>query len=224
MSTYEYDLSSKADANGWCYCEVRKAIYGLKQAGYLAFKQLEKNINAEGYYQPKLTPGLWLHEARNISFTLVVDGFGVCYKSKADAEHLISVLEERYPIKADWKGDKYIGIDLGWGYGSKALATSMKGYAKKALLQLKHGAPAKPCHLPPKHEPPKHGQKAQMATLDLSAPMAAAEATYLQQVCGKFLCYARAAGGTMLHSLSGLASAQSSGTQQAMQGMLRFLS
>ena len=63
-----------------------------------------------------------------------------------------------------------------------------------------------------------------MAKLDLSAPMAAAEATYLQQACGKLLCYARAAGGAMLHALSGLAPMQSNGTQQAAQAMLRFLS
>ena len=80
--TGECDLSSKAGENGWCYCEVRKAIYGLKQAGYLAFKQLEKNLNAEGYYQSKYTPGLWFHETRNISFTLMVDGFGACCRSK----------------------------------------------------------------------------------------------------------------------------------------------
>ena len=223
-ATDEYDLSSKAGASGWCYCEVRKAICGLKQAGYLAFKQLEKNLNAKGYYQSKLTPGLWLHKARNISFTLVVDDFGVCYKHKADAEHLAKALEEHYPAKAGWKGGKHAGAGLGWGYGSKAPAAPAKGCAKKALLQPKHGSPAKPCRSPPKHEPPKHGKKAQVAPLGLPAPMAAAEATYLQQACGKFLCYARAADGAMLHSLNGLASMQSNGAQQAMQAMLRFLS
>ena len=130
----EHGLSSKAGANGWCCCEAREAAYGLKQAGYLAFKQLEKSLNAEGYYQPKLTPGLWLRKTRNISFTLAAGGFGACCKSKADAERLASALEERYPTKAGWKGGKRTGTGLGWGYGSKALATSMKGYAKKALL------------------------------------------------------------------------------------------
>ena len=118
----------------------------------------------------------------------------MCYKNKADAEHLISALEEHYPIKADWKGGKRAGTGLGWGYGSKALAAPMKGCAKKALLQLKHGSPTKPCRSPSKHEPPKHGQKAQMAKLGLAAPMAAAEAAYLQQACGKLLCYAREIG------------------------------
>ena len=41
-------------------CGVRKATCGLAQSGYLALKQLEKNLEAEGYCQPKLTPGLWL--------------------------------------------------------------------------------------------------------------------------------------------------------------------
>ena len=36
----EYNLRKLADPNGWCYCEIRKAIYGLSQSGYLAFNQL----------------------------------------------------------------------------------------------------------------------------------------------------------------------------------------
>ena len=43
----EYDLKNKADSNGWCYCKVRKVIYGLSQSGYLAFKQLEEVLNKE---------------------------------------------------------------------------------------------------------------------------------------------------------------------------------
>ena len=51
---------------------------------------------------------------RRISFTLVVDDFGVKYENIKDAKHLEEVIKKHYPIKSDWKGEKHIGIDLAW--------------------------------------------------------------------------------------------------------------
>ena len=67
-------VNELADEKGWCHCEVRKAICGLAQSGHLAFKQLEKNLEAEGCSQSKRAPGLWLRKTRDESFTLAVDG------------------------------------------------------------------------------------------------------------------------------------------------------
>jgi hypothetical protein len=47
---------------------------------------------------------------------LVVDDFGVQYFNKADADHLINAIKESYPVKVDWTGSKYVGIDLKWNY------------------------------------------------------------------------------------------------------------
>ena len=68
--------------------EIRKAIYGLKQAGKLANKQLEKVLATRDYYPSKYTTGLYLHKTRPISFTLVAVDFGVKYVNKSDALHL----------------------------------------------------------------------------------------------------------------------------------------
>lgn len=219
----ECGLLAKAGKNDWCCCEIRKAICGSKQSGFLAHKQLEKMLKTKGCYPPELTSGLWLHKTRNISFTLVVDDFGVPCTSNEDAWHLVNLLEKQYPIKLDWKGGKCIGIDLEWGCGKRELATEMKGCALKALHQFMHGNPAKPCHSPSKHVPPKHGEKAQRCKMDASAPMTETKKLYLQQICGKFLCCARAAGGTILHALNDLASRQSNGTQETIKAMLHFL-
>ena len=43
----------------------------------------------------KHTPGLFKHESRPINFSLVVDDFGVLYRSKADAKHLEAALTEQ---------------------------------------------------------------------------------------------------------------------------------
>jgi hypothetical protein len=48
---------------------------------------------------------------------------------------LNDALETYYPLKIDWTGSKYIGIDLTWDYGKRTVTLSMKDYAKKALQQ-----------------------------------------------------------------------------------------
>ncbi len=44
-----------------------------------------------GYHECKNTQGLWYHKTRNITFTLVVDDFGVKYVDKTDVKHLIII-------------------------------------------------------------------------------------------------------------------------------------
>ena len=37
-----YNLQNKVTEDGWVYCEIRKAIYGLKESGKLANIKLQK--------------------------------------------------------------------------------------------------------------------------------------------------------------------------------------
>ena len=73
---YQYKIQENAQ-NGKVYLEVRRAIYGLPQAGALANKQLKKFLAPDGYYEVAHTPGIWQHTTRPIKFYLVVDNFGV---------------------------------------------------------------------------------------------------------------------------------------------------
>ena len=89
----QYNMREHAK-NGFVYFEIRKAIYGLPQAGILANKQLRKFLKPAGYYEVAHTPGLWRHTTRPIQFTLVVDDFGVKYVGKEHADHLIQTLKQ----------------------------------------------------------------------------------------------------------------------------------
>jgi hypothetical protein len=53
----QYQLRDKAK-NGHIYVEIRKAIYGLPQAGILANKLLKVRLAPTGYYEVSHTPGL----------------------------------------------------------------------------------------------------------------------------------------------------------------------
>ena len=103
---------------------------------HLLLKKLAADLKPFGYYKCPYTHGLLKQESRLISFTLVVDDFGVKYINKEDAEHLESAIKANYPYKVDWSGLKYIGINLDWNYNKRKLHSSMPGYVKKALKQF----------------------------------------------------------------------------------------
>ena len=87
------------------------------------------------------TPGLWYHETRPISITFLVDDFGMKYVNKADVEHLMTSLKSTHKLTADWTGDLYCGITLGWDYDKRYVDISMPGYIKKKLQEYGHGVP-----------------------------------------------------------------------------------
>jgi hypothetical protein len=132
----EYNLCDKVTPDGHVFVEIQKGMYGLPQAGILAQQLLEQRLNKHGYSQSKAVPGLWTHETRPISFTLVVDDFGVKYTGKEHAMHLISILKQHYEISEDWTGSKYIGITFDWDYANRRVHLSMPGYISKALNDL----------------------------------------------------------------------------------------
>ena len=72
----QYDLDNMA-YQGYAWLEIKKAIYGLPQAGMLANKQLQKKLPKHGYFEVNHTPGLWRHVTCPVQFSLVVDNFGV---------------------------------------------------------------------------------------------------------------------------------------------------
>ena len=111
-------------------------MYGLKQARFIINRQLKEFLGKAGYYASKYTPGLFLHNTQPINFTLVVDNFGVKYTKKNDALHLVNTLRANYPIKEDWSGKRYIGINLGWEYKNRTLKTCMLNYTSSSLLQF----------------------------------------------------------------------------------------
>jgi hypothetical protein len=73
----QYNLREKATPDGYVYCKIQKGMYSLPHAGIIAQLQLKEQLAKHGYRQSKTTPGLWKHDTRPISFSLVVDNFGV---------------------------------------------------------------------------------------------------------------------------------------------------
>jgi hypothetical protein len=70
-------------------------------------------------------------------FCLVVDDFGVRYKSQADADHLIHTLEKyEYKLKLRPLGDVYVGMAISFDRSNKTVSVSMPGYVRKMLQRF----------------------------------------------------------------------------------------
>ena len=85
----------KLYVNGWIYMEIRKVTPGIKQAGKIAHDWLKNQLTKFNYFPYQCTPYLCIHKNRKISFTLVVDYFGLKYSKNQHSKHLINALQKK---------------------------------------------------------------------------------------------------------------------------------
>ena len=107
---------------------------------------------------------------RPVTFTLVVDDFGIKFKGDEHSTHLKKTLEQWYGVTVDWTGSKYVGISLRWDYKQRTLETSVPGFVNKALTKYQHPKPAKPQHAPAKADPIQYGSKTQQSKPEDTSP------------------------------------------------------
>ncbi len=88
LTNKQYNLNKMA-LDGWVYIGMRRAVWGIPQAGILANECLRRKLAPFVYYESVNTPGLWQHESRPLTFTRVVDDFGVKFMNKDNVNHLI---------------------------------------------------------------------------------------------------------------------------------------
>jgi hypothetical protein len=202
----QYDLK-KHVLNGFVHLEMRRAVWGLPQAGILANKRLRRKLAPFGYYKCFNTPGLWYHVSRPISFTLVVDDFGVKYVGRQHPDHLIASIRSTYKkLTEDWTGSLYCRITLDWDYVGRTVDISMPGYIKKKLQEYKHLLPGRIQYCPYSPEPKKFGSDAQAPLLPDATPVLNAKRIKrIQKIVGSILYYARAVDMTVLMALSSIA-------------------
>lgn len=209
--------------NGYIYFRVKKAWYGLKQSGKIAHDDLVGLLASRGYHEKEHTPGLFVHETRDIAFALVTDDFLIQVVHDADLQHLIDTIQSKYKFKVDQMAKQFIGINLKWDYKRREVELSMDGYVKQALLEFKHNTPKHMHYGPSIITRPSFGKTTQMVPIDETAPLPTDAITFLRRVVGKFLFYARAIDNTMLHSLNDITIQSSRGTEATMNAVTKFL-
>ncbi len=83
------------------------------------------------------------HKSRPISFTLVVDNFGVKYVTQEDVDHLITSIKSTNSLTKEWTGNLYCGITLEWDCINWTVDILMPGYINKKLQEYDYIRPQK---------------------------------------------------------------------------------
>jgi hypothetical protein len=212
----KYDLNKLAQDRK-VYIEIQKGMYGLPQAGILANELLHRNLAKDGYRPTTHTHGLWTHDTHSISFSLVVDDFGVKYVGREHAEHLMACIKKNYNISSDWNGTAYCGLTLDWNYQDRTVDLS-------ALHNYQHPAPERPEHSPHTWNPPIYGAKTQFVSDPTPSPaISDKDVNKLQQLTVTLLYYARAVDPTLIMPTNVLASEQSNATEETADKVIRLL-
>lgn len=216
-----YNLN-KLVHNGNVLTEVRKGMYGLPQAGRLAYDKLTKHLATYGYTATATTPGLFTHATNSAQFTLVVDDFGVKYTNIEDAKHLIACINELYSTTIDWEGKVYCGLHLEWDYVKRTVTLSMPEYIKEALIRFGHIFPKRPQHSPHPFTPPQYGAKQQMTDEPGNwVKLTDKQRKHIEAIVGVFLYYGRALDNTMLPGVGAIATAKTTASHENLQHRIK---
>ena len=87
-------------------CRVDGTMYGHPVAGRLANADLVKHLAVHGYVQDANVPCMFAHVTAPISFSLVVNDFGIKYVHDSDLATLYSALRKKYQIRVNLTGSK----------------------------------------------------------------------------------------------------------------------
>ena len=170
----QYNLNNMVSPNGWVYIDIRKVIPGLQQVCRISNDILTSHLANFGYSPTRLTPGLWKHESRLITFSLVVDDFGVKYVGKKHSNHLLASLHQLYTVTQNWTGSLFSGMILEWNYIEKCVHFSMPGYIPAMLHRFQHRIPFQYQDAPHAWTKPTYGAKLNYAPDTDNSPVLSA--------------------------------------------------
>ncbi len=153
-----------------------------------------------------------------------MDDFGIKYVEHEHAEHLASILNEHYKCKLEWKGQRYLGMDIDWDYTCCTVHNSMLEYIPKALTRFQNPPPRIPQHQLYPHVKPNYGAKVQFTeNVNTSLLLDKTGKKYIQEVIGTFQYYVCCVDSTMLPGLGSLALQQSNLTENTKKMVHQFL-
>ena len=218
----EFDLDQYID-NDHVLFQVDGTMYGHPVSGRVANTDLVDHLAQHGYIQEPNIPSLFINSKNNVSFSLVVDDFGIKYNDNAGIKDLIRVLKLKYDIQIDMTGKKYIGLRLEWDYEANTLTIDMPTTVPDAIARFLPMGPRKKAKSPGIYIPPNYLSPDMRATVDESPPATAAEKIFIMEVVGVFLYYSRMVDYTMLPVVTFISKKQSKPTKNTLEATYQLL-
>ena len=197
-------------------------MYGLPQAGRLAYNKLKPILIEAGYRPAVTTPGLGRDTNSDMQFVLVVDDFGIKWTNEKQLNKLASVLRTHYEITIDWTGKKFLGMTLEWDYDKGWMDVSVPGYLKNVFIRHQHPPPKKPELCTHDYPTLQYGRQYCEDTPD-EPPLPNKQITTVQEIVGAVLWYARICDPLLLTSLNDLSTEQTNATTITAKKVTRML-
>jgi hypothetical protein len=220
-----YDLTKMA-SNNKTYFKVVMTMYGHPVAGLLSNKHLLKTIEKAGYYEDSRVPCLLKHETRSTIGAIVVDDIGLKVRCKDDVMHLVNAIEKVWKVKINWKGDKYVGMDLKWDYNpdNPTLEISCDQVIPDALKRFFPGQTLKGADTPGLEDKKwTLGSDNKVVIVNENKPIPMPENTkFVQQFTGTLSHAARIVRHDLLPAVNDIAATQSAPTSKTMEQIDRL--
>ena len=131
------------DKDGYVHTEVHVSMHEFSQIGMLAHKDLKQQLASHSYTPVTFILGLWTYESHWISFTLVVNDFGIKYTSLSSLNHLLNVLKTFCTITTNMNSNLYICVSLQWKW-NYSVRYSMLKYIPNLIKKSQYIPPLKP--------------------------------------------------------------------------------
>jgi hypothetical protein len=138
-------------------------------------------------------------------------------------DHLIHTLTALYQVKINWKGSKYLGMDIAINRKQRHVTLTMPKYIDRLLCKVKPEG-VKGSNTPAIYTPPNYANPgAQRATIDDSELASEDDQKLLQSVVGTLLYYSRAVDPSICTAVHELGSIQSKPSQNDMKKLDKLL-
>ena len=108
----QYNLDNYVDDRGRVHAIVLKGMFGLTQAGRVAYDHLVPQLDKNGFRLTGIVPRLFKYGTNSIIVTLIVDDFFVLLTDIQDMQLLETTLRKWYTITVDMNAVKYCGLTM----------------------------------------------------------------------------------------------------------------
>ena len=108
----QYKIMDLVYKYGFVYVDIRKDMYVLKQAAFIASDRIVKLLKSHDYYPLRSNPGIWCHKTLPTKLTLRVENLGIKYANPAHYHHIVNTVQKYYKISIDWERKNYFGLNL----------------------------------------------------------------------------------------------------------------
>ncbi|OQE65453.1 hypothetical protein PENNAL_c0208G09362 [Penicillium nalgiovense] len=119
---------------GWV-CQLKQALYGLRDSAALWNKELDTRLNKIGFYALDDDPCVYMKEHNGSTWFLLVhvDDFIAAAPTDKEVEQIFQEVKQQFEIKDIGEPSRFLGSAVSRDYNKRTITMSQKAYSLEAL-------------------------------------------------------------------------------------------